>query len=115
MHVNFKNQVKSARGDKLKGPESKLFSGQVWVGQDAVDIGLVDGIDTMHKFIAKEFGTEKVTVKKITQKAKFPASLFGANLQSEDFSTSPFVTTAFAHQVAAAFMQEKSPLDDIQL
>ena len=50
-------------------------------------LGLVDGIDTMHKFIAKEFGTEKVTVEKITQKAKFPASLFGVNLQSEDFST----------------------------
>ena len=40
LHGNFKNQVKSARGDKLKGPESKLFSGQVWVGQDAVDMGL---------------------------------------------------------------------------
>ena len=40
LHENFKNQVKSARGEKLKGPESKLFSGQVWVGQDAVDIGL---------------------------------------------------------------------------
>ena len=77
-------------------------------------IGLVDGIDTMHKFIAKEFGSDKVTIEKITQKGRF-SSLFGANFQSEDFSTSPFVKTAFAHQVAAAFLQEKSPFDNIRM
>ena len=74
----------------------------------------MDGIDTMHKFIAKEFGTDKVTVEKIAKKGRF-SSLFGANFQSEEFSTSPFVTTAFAHQVAGAFLQEKSPFDDIRI
>ena len=80
-------------------------------------MGLVDGISTMHKFIAKEFGTDKVTVEKITQKGRF-SSLFGANFQSENFSTSPIVTTALAHQVAANFLQEKlekSPFDDIKM
>ena len=39
LHINFKNQVKNSRGDKLKAPDSTLFNGHVWVGQEAVDLG----------------------------------------------------------------------------
>ena len=80
-------------------------------------LGLVDGIDTIHRFVAKQFGTDKVTVEKVSKKKGPLSSLFGANYESEfDFSESPFAKAAFAHQVATAFTnQEKSnPYDDIR-
>ena len=104
----------NARGDKLKAPESKLFSGQVWVGKEAVDLGLVDGISTIHKFIANEFGVDKVTVENITQKSGPLSSLFGVDYHTEDVFESPFVTTAFSHHVATAFLKQRSPLYDIR-
>jgi len=115
LHINFKNQVKNSRGDKLKAPDSTLFNGHVWVGQEAVELGLVDGIDTIHRFVAKQFGTDKVTVEKVSKKKGPLSSLFGANFESADFSESPFTQAAFAHQVATAFTnQGKSPYDDIR-
>ena len=62
LHINFKNQVKNARGDKLKAPDSTLFNGHVWVGQEAVELGLVDGIDTMHR---QRFVPSIGTIKKL--------------------------------------------------
>lgn len=43
IHQVFINHVKSTRGENLSDDEN-LFTGQVWVGQNAVDKGLADGI-----------------------------------------------------------------------
>ena len=69
-----------------------------------------------HRFIEKQFGTDKVTVEKVSKKKGPLSSLFGANFESEfDFSESPLTKAAFAHQVATAFSnQGKSPYDDIR-
>ena len=66
--------------------------------------------------MAKQFGTDKVTVEKVSKKKGPLSSLFGANFESADFSESPFTQAAFAHQVATAFTnQGKShPYDDIR-
>lgn len=116
LHINFKNQVKNSRGDKLKAPDSTLFNGHVWVGQEAVELGLVDGIDTIHRFVAKQFGTDKVTVEKVSKKKGPLSTLFGADFDSADFSESPFTKAAFAHQVATAFTNQgkSNPYDDIR-
>ncbi len=42
IHDNFIEQVKLRRGDRLKG--KKLFTGDIWVGEQAVANGIVDGI-----------------------------------------------------------------------
>ncbi|MCB2121362.1 MAG: S49 family peptidase [Rhodobacteraceae bacterium] len=43
IHAAFKAQVTARRGDRL--PQGRdLFTGDVWVGQGAVDVGLADGI-----------------------------------------------------------------------
>ena len=79
-------------------------------------MGLVDGIDTIHRFVAKQFGTDKVTVEKVSKKKGPLSSLFGANFESADFSESPFAKAAFAHQVATAFTNQgkSNPYDDIR-
>ncbi len=42
IHQNFIDQVKTSRGAKLA--DQDLFSGEIWVGQTAVDLGLADGL-----------------------------------------------------------------------
>jgi signal peptide peptidase SppA len=42
IHANFIEQVKARRGARLTGDD--LFTGEVWVGATAVEVGLADGI-----------------------------------------------------------------------
>ncbi|SEH59517.1 periplasmic serine protease, ClpP class [Bathymodiolus azoricus thioautotrophic gill symbiont] len=51
-HQNFINAVKEGRGDRLKDNKD-LFTGLVWLGQDAHDLGLIDGIGDAN-FVATE-------------------------------------------------------------
>ena len=44
IHKNFKDLVKSRRGQRLSLDEEELFSGDFWLGARAVEIGLADGI-----------------------------------------------------------------------
>lgn len=43
IHATFIDQVKAGRGDRLDN-QADLFTGDIWVGQRAVDVGLADGI-----------------------------------------------------------------------
>ncbi len=65
IHDNFIAQVKSARGDKLA--DQDLFTGEIFVGQQAVDLGLVDGIGHLVPTLKERFGED---VKIIRQAAK---------------------------------------------
>jgi len=42
IHQNFKQQITQRRGAKLA--ERDLFTGEIWVGQGAIDVGLADGV-----------------------------------------------------------------------
>lgn len=59
IHETFIGLVKERRKDKLKGPESALFSGEYWVGRTARDLGLVDAIGDLRQVLRERFG-EKV-------------------------------------------------------
>lgn len=51
----FVNLVKLRRGDKLKGNDAELFSGDFWTGSQAVELGLVDGTGNLSGVLKKEF------------------------------------------------------------
>ena len=77
LHENFIAQVQRRRGDKLaKDPE--LFTGEVWVGQGAVNVGLADGIGHMVPFMKERFG-KKVRFRRYEAKRSF-FQRFGASL-----------------------------------
>lgn len=62
VHQNFIADVKAGRGKKLKGQPKQLFSGDFWIGQQAVKLGLVDGTrnlwDVLHEnFDVKHYRT----------------------------------------------------------
>ncbi|RMD59547.1 S49 family peptidase [Candidatus Parcubacteria bacterium] len=58
IHKNFIAAVRQGRGNRLKGTDQELFNGDVWVGQEAVSLGLADGIATPEQTIRQEFGVE---------------------------------------------------------
>jgi ClpP class serine protease len=55
LHDQFVAWVRERRGDKLTGATEDLFSGEVWTGAKAVELGLVDGLGTMRGVLDKRF------------------------------------------------------------
>ncbi len=57
IHENFIEQVRTRRGAKLN-PADDLFTGDVWVGRQAVDVGLIDGIGHLVPMMKQRFGDD---------------------------------------------------------
>ena len=56
IHEGFIALVKERRASKLTGPESALFSGEYWAGEQAHRLGLVDGFGEVRSFLRARFG-----------------------------------------------------------
>jgi len=56
MHEAFKDLVRSRRGARLKGEESMLFSGEVFTGRRALELGLIDGIGDPRSIMRQRYG-----------------------------------------------------------
>ena len=54
IHDNFIAQVKDRRGAKLA--DGDLFTGEVWVGREAADVGLIDGLGHLVPMMKARFG-----------------------------------------------------------
>ena len=55
LHTQFKDWIRSRRGDKLRGTDDELFTGEVWTGAAALERGLIDGLGTFREVIADRF------------------------------------------------------------
>lgn len=77
IHESFIARVKQRRGSKLVDKPS-LFTGEFWVGTQAVDLGLVDGIGHLVPTMKARFG-DKVRFNNFTRKRPFLAR-FGARI-----------------------------------
>ncbi|KMK66258.1 S49 family peptidase [Puniceibacterium sp. IMCC21224] len=55
LHDNFINHVRSRRGDKLAA-DPDLFTGEVWIGESAVRVGLADGVGHLLPVMKERFG-----------------------------------------------------------
>jgi len=104
LHKNFKNQVIASRGDRINPKDEDLFSGKVWIGQQAVEKGLADGVSTIPRFIESEFGgLDKIsTVTISTTKKSILENLFS--------STGSAAGLAFAENLDHLSILEKSSL-----
>lgn len=56
VHSGFKDLVRKARGDRLTDTETKLFTGEFWVGTQAIKLGLIDGIGDLRAVTREKFG-----------------------------------------------------------
>jgi serine protease SohB len=60
IHQSFIAQVRARRGARLREGE-ELFTGEVWVGRQAVEVGLADGVGHLVPTLKARFG-EKVRI-----------------------------------------------------
>jgi signal peptide peptidase SppA len=82
MHQTFVGQITARRGGKLADDKS-LFTGEFWIGQTGVDLGLADGIAHLVPKMKERFG-DKVRLVPYAKKRPFFAR-FGAQIVSDAF------------------------------
>ena len=80
MHELFIKHVEETRGSKLT-QEDDIFTGEIWLGEKAKHLGLIDGIGYLDNVIKEKFG-KKTRIKMYGQKKNF-LQRFGVNLINE--------------------------------
>ncbi len=55
VHQHFIDDVLQGRGQRLKGTQEALFSGDFWTGSTAVKLGIADGTGNQWEILKKEF------------------------------------------------------------
>jgi serine protease SohB len=55
LHTTFKTHITARRGAKLP-QDQDLFTGEVWIGQQGIDVGLADGIGHVVPVMKDKFG-----------------------------------------------------------
>ena len=66
IYTTFTNIVKSRRGDKLKKPYNKLFTGEFWTGRKSLELGLIDGIGELTSVMQERYG-ERVKFRPVSE------------------------------------------------
>ena len=80
--VLFVNQNDFQNAVEVKLNQSKLdeiFSGLFWVGDKALDLGLVDGVGSINEILENKFG-KKIKIKMINQKKSFLQRRFSSSI-----------------------------------
>lgn len=76
VHHYFKTMVIERRGKRLQSESEHLFSGDVFTGQEAVKLGLVDDLGDLRSVIRQKFG-KKANIKWIGDKKQRLSKLIG--------------------------------------
>ncbi len=76
IHTNFVSWVKKRRPKLVTGKDSEIFSGRVFVGEEAVELGLADGVCTLSELLKKKFPNRE-DLKLIEVKRKVDGGLLG--------------------------------------
>ena len=84
IHKNFIAQVQARRGAKLA--ERDLFTGEFWLGAQAVELGLVDGIGHMLPVLQARYG-DKLRLRPYGVRRPF-LSRFGLSLMQDGLALS---------------------------
>lgn len=61
LHDQFTAWVRERRGTKLVEDE-ELFTGEVWTGTKAAQLGLIDGVSTLRQVIAKRYPDAEIAI-----------------------------------------------------
>jgi signal peptide peptidase SppA len=61
IHAIFIALVKGSRGNRLKGTDDVLFSGEYWAGETSVSMGLADAIGDLRSTLRARYGDKVLT------------------------------------------------------
>ncbi len=83
IHSNFITQVKERRGNALADDPS-LFTGEIWIGSSAIDVGLADGVGHLVPRMKEVFGDKVRFLRygpKSTLLQRLAAKMLGGGLE----------------------------------
>lgn len=78
VYDNFVELVRSRRGNKLNDGE-EIFDGSVWSAKSAREIGLIDGVSTVHEIVKDRFGKD-AEIRIFGDKKSAIARMLGASI-----------------------------------
>lgn len=61
LHDQFVGWVKDRRGDRLRSDDD-LFTGEIWTGAKAAELGLIDGVGNLREVIAERYPDAEIAV-----------------------------------------------------
>src|SRR6201747_1897209 len=61
IHAIFIALVKQSRGDRLKGGDDVLFTGEYWAGETSISLGLADAIGDLRSILRARYGDKVKT------------------------------------------------------
>jgi signal peptide peptidase SppA len=76
IHAIFIALVRASRGDRLKGADDVLFTGEYWAGETSVSLGLADAIGDLRSTLRARYG-EKVRTPVVAPPTGMLSGLFG--------------------------------------
>lgn len=85
IHNNFITHVKNSRGKKIKAKDNEVYNGMFWVGEQAVKLGLVDGIGHMEDIMKQKFG-KKFKIKVLEPKKSFFQKRFSSSINNNSIN-----------------------------
>jgi len=83
---NFTSFVKQRRGSRLKAEDDVLFTGEYWVGEDAVHLGLVDGVKTLSDYLYEKYGDDVNVVRINPMKSSRFGDMFNVSVPGVSIS-----------------------------
>lgn len=102
VHESFINMVKSRRGDKIAEAGDTLFTGEFWSGNQALELGLIDGISDLRTKMREVYG-ENVKLKVISQnKGLFSRMRFGSSFSGNGLDLSSLGGIGLADEMISA-------------
>jgi signal peptide peptidase SppA len=76
IHAIFIALVKQSRGDRLKGADDVLFTGEYWAGETSVSLGLADAVGDLRSTLRTRYG-DKVLTPLVAPPSGMLSGLFG--------------------------------------
>jgi signal peptide peptidase SppA len=67
LHVRFKDWVRSRRGGRLKAADDAIFDGSFMLGEQALALGLIDGLSTLEALV-EQLGGDRARPRRIAPK-----------------------------------------------
>jgi signal peptide peptidase SppA len=75
LHGEFKNWVRARRNGRLKANEETLFQGRFWIGRQALELGLCDGLGDVQGEVRRRYGEKARIIPVGARRRRFPMSL----------------------------------------
>jgi signal peptide peptidase SppA len=101
IHAIFIALVKGSRGNRLKGADDVLFTGEYWAGETSVSLGLADAIGDLRATLRARYG-EKVLMPVIAPASGMLSGLFGRRSPGAGTSISLDGITGLPEEVISA-------------